>query len=282
MKRFYVLSVAACFFAGSFLTSCKKENDSPAGNSSITSIDAKVEDGAKYNSEFDKVKAVMYSGEDDFIAGESKYSNGGFRIQLPATVNPKYLSPIVDEKDLIGSWMKISDKTVLLGGINLEAYDPSGDYLGDFYYMNSSFDLSTNKTGTVLTLWDYEGAVVYCDKDVKLTGSTEEEETMEGSTVKLKVKANAALKKGWNFIYMTMDITIKANGGTVTSSTGTVSIITSKPDGMKWYYEDDAFDDFDLSGTNFKSFTPGTDRQLSNDVQKILSKYRFFTKTKSY
>ena len=289
MKRFYILSIVAYFFAGSVLTGCSKDDEAP-GNSSITFIDAKVENGTNYNSIFDKVKAIMYYGKDEneFVVAEGKYSNGGFMIQLPATVDPEYLSPIVDggkigdEEIIMEDWIEISDKTVKGGGISLQAYNQSGDYLGDFYYLNSSWDVSSNKTRTMITISVSEAGFVYCDKDVKITGSTELEEEVEDTQVKVKVKANAGLKKGWNIIYLTIDISIKKNGESLSSS-GIASITTSKPGEMKWYFEDDMDDFF---GINYqKSYVADGDIQLSQlsqiskNLQQVVSKYRLFPKS---
>ena len=51
-------------------TGCKKDKDAP-GNSSITTIIAKVENGSNLN--LDNVKAVV---DDDYVVIENKYASG--------------------------------------------------------------------------------------------------------------------------------------------------------------------------------------------------------------
>ena len=134
MRKFCILCVIACFCAGIVFTGCNKD-DGPV-YSSITSINAKVENGSKHN--FDNVKAVMYYDYwEEYVVAEGRYTNGGFSINLPESVKQMYLSPIVesDDEDLFPGWLKVSDETVMGGSIDLEGYK-SGNYMGDFYLAN--------------------------------------------------------------------------------------------------------------------------------------------------
>jgi hypothetical protein len=258
--------------------SCGKDDD-PPGNSSISTIDVKVEKGTTYD--FDKIKAFVYTDDDEISLKvaevDYKKSSGTFSFQLPSTVDAKYLMPIIEEEQFIEKWMKISDRSVMLGGLSIEAYE-SGDKMGEIVYGSSSWDMSTNKSGITISMSISAGGVIYCDKDVKITGSTEQEVEVEGYDykVKAKAKANVGFKKGWNVLYMTVDVSLKTTGDKVTSSSGSISITTSKPNDMKWYYEYDT-DFLNIFGT---ANQPDVNIQLVKDHLKAYSKYSLFPKIK--
>ena len=268
MRKFCILCVAACFCAGIVFTGCNKDDDTVY--SSITSINAKVENGGSYN--FDNVKAVMYFDDwDEYVVAEGRYTNGGFSINLPESVNQMYLSPIVesDEDDLFPGWLKISDETAKGGGIDLEGYK-SGNYMGDFYLTN----ITETDTETSYSLSMSEAGFIYVDKNVTLKGSIIEKDYIEGIEVPMEASANAALKKGWNILYVTMSLSVKVTTKGITAS-GKVIITTKKPGGLKWYFEDD------LGVLSMqKSYQSENKRQFDTDAQKIISKYMPFSKSK--
>jgi len=272
-KKFYALSVVACFCAGIVFTGCNKDDDPVY--SSITSINAKVENGTMYD--FDKVKAVMYNDhdEEEFVVAEGNYTNGGFLINLPETVDQRYLSPMIEQdgEELFPEWLTISDPSVMGGGISLEGYK-SGSYQGDFYYMN----MTQSESLTNYSLSMSEATFLYVDKNVTLKGSHTETERIEGIQVPIKFSANAPLKKGWNILYLTVNMTIKISG-TQISANGTTTITTKNPGGLKWYYEDDMGDIFAISSVQ-KSNQPEIAPIFGIDAQKMISKYRIFSRTK--
>jgi len=267
---------------GFVFTQCNKDKDA-SGNSSISSINAKVENGSDYN--FDNVKAVMYYGDsgDEYVVGQSKYTSGSFTIGLPETVDKMYLSPLVetDDDEVSLDWVTISDKTVMGNGINIEGYQ-SGSYIGDFYYGSAS----QNSTATNFSMIVIEGAFVYVEKEVTMTGSTTETDVVDGIRVPMNSSANVTLKKGWNIVYTTMSISMKANSnGDITSMSGTTSLTSKNPGGLKWYYQDDFGGDI-LQTSPMQTSSALRSSQLdvtpkfSADIQKLASKYRLFQKSK--
>jgi hypothetical protein len=201
MKQKYFLSAAClCLCAELAFTSCNKDDDGPEA-SPIESITATVENGSSYD--LDQVKALIYyeNGIDEVVSG--KYTNGGFTLALPKTIDAKYLELIFEEKELKDG-MKVSDPNVKITLLDrIEGYK-SGDRVGTFMYIKEPSASS-----------ETEGTVVYTDRDVVITGSV----TLSGYTEVM----NISLKKGWNMMYYTETAT------EMTTS-------TSDPGGLKWVF----------------------------------------------
>jgi len=281
MKKMCLLSVV--FICSGFVfTQCNKDNGA-SGSSSISSINVIVENGSNYS--FDNVKAIMYYGNsgDEYVVGQSKYTSGGFTVGLPETIDKTYLSPIVDTDDegVPLDWVTISDKTVMGNGINIEGYQ-SGNYMGNFYYGS----VSQNSTATSYSISVIEGLFVYAEKGVTMTGSTTETDVVDGINVPMNTSANIALKKGWNIIYTASSISMKAdNNGNIISMSGTSSLTSTDPGGLKWYYQDDfGADILQMSSTQTSSALRSSHLDVtpkfSSDIQKIVLKHRLFQKSK--
>jgi len=270
--------VFICF--GFVFTQCNKDD---SGNSSISSINAKVENGSDYN--FDNVKAVMYYGDsgDEYVVGQSKYTNGSFTIGLPETIDKMYLSPIIstDDEGVSPDWVTISDTTVMGNGISIEGYQ-SGNYMGDFYYGS----VTQNSTLLSFSMSMIEGAFVYVEKDITMKGSTTETVDFEGISVPMNGSANVSLKKGWNILFMSISISLKTNvSGDLTSMSGTISLTSKDPGGLKWYFQDDFVGDLlqtspAQTSSVLKSSQLEVTHSFSADIQKLASKYRLFRKSK--
>jgi len=275
IKRFYLLSVVfVCF--GIVFTGCSKDDNGP-GSNTATSINATVYNGSNYS--FDNVKAVMYpeKSSNEYVAGSSSYSGGGFNIDLPGTVNNAYLYALVDENsdELSSSWIKVSDNTAIGNSINLEAYK-SGNYQGDFYYGAES----QNTSLTSFSMSVAEGLYLYVNKDVNITGSATVTDNVDGIDVPTTTSAEVALKKGWNIMYMITSVSIRVNAsGNVTSANGTNLLTTQDPGGLKWYYEDD-FNNLLSVSSALRSSQSGVSAKFLDDIQKTVSKYRIFPKSK--
>jgi len=254
--------------SGIILTGCSKNDDNSGSN--LSSINAKVINGSSYS--FDQVQAVMYYGNGyEFDVDASNYSNDGFSIKLPATVDNMYLEPMVDINDDDLAWITTSDNTVVGNGISVEGYE-SGSYMGDFYYGTTS----QNQTSTSINIYMAQGTYVYVDKNVTITGSTTDTEETDGLSVNVKSTANATLKKGWNIMYYTFSISANVNSST---ATGTLSITTQAPTGLNWYYEDDFNNILGVASTLRSSQLQATP-YFSAAMQKIISKHRLFPKLK--
>ena len=224
MKKFCLLSVIACFFAGIVFTGCDNDDDGP-GVSSINSITAKVEKGSEFD--LDVVKAVMIFGdEEEYIVAEGNYTNGGFTIILPSEVDDRYLEGIGDD---MPEGIKISNASARIGAINLEGY--KNDVYED-YFFHAKIEIS-DKIFSLIA-----GGFVYVDRDVTVTGS--HSEPIEDSDFTLTVTFNTLFKRGWNAVYASLAMSEKE------PNIITVRAVTKNPGGLKWYYAGGEMDLLDL------------------------------------
>jgi len=171
-----IVAIAMMFFSG-----CQKDKTSLESGGFNGLIATQVESGSDYNQYFKQVWAIIgprLNGTtltwDDVIV-KGTYSNGGFTVNLPATVKSQHLKSISDyfEKDLkISGDLKYSASSARITEVELFAFD--GDNAWYDYFVNSDADKSKP------TYCFY----VYVDEDVNVTG---------GPTV--------SFKKGWNRLY---------------------------------------------------------------------------------
>jgi len=216
-----------CVCIGLMFAGCDGDDDDDNGNGLVSGwfdgkITAQVVNGNAYNNLFSSVEAFASPRStmcDNFIYFIVKgvYSNGGFTINLPQTIDDKYLVRI-DEAVFITDWnddyfdgddIKISNRNVKTLQIwNFEGYDSQGDWVDNFLYI---------KEGEFL--WWTRAFFWYVDRDVTITGTADG--YYEGDTW------NVSLKKGWNIVY-------RINNDHQHE-------YTTKPvDGMKWYRLEDA------------------------------------------
>jgi hypothetical protein len=190
-----------------------------------------VESGSSYNSSIDTVKAVVDINNVYFTIASEKYNNGGFTISLPQTVDDKYLEKMTTD---MPEGITINDSQVKGCGIELKGYK-SNQALGIFQYTLTNDADAGN-----------EGAYVYVDKNVTITGSYSE--SLLGATI--KVVYDLSLKKGWNLAYMQ----------TTTSETNmsaTLKISNEKISGLKWFFVEDEDSAYSLSGQSKSATTTG-------------------------
>jgi len=268
MKRFCFLSVAACFVAGSVFMGCNKDDDGP-GNSSFTTIDAKVEKGTTYS--IDDAVAVMNDLENESaeVVAEAKYVAGGFKMKMPATVDPKFLESIGTDAP---KGIVISDKTAKIGNAELVAFK-SPDFKDAFSYMKAS--VKSNDTGTSIDFSIAMALIVYADKKVTMKGTFEDltdyeelEDLFSEFGAKFVATANVGLNPGWNYMFVTMNLSVKVNLLTQTvTGAGSVSLTSKNPGGLKWYYGDEGWNEFNNFGK-------------TKNFQKAFSKINDFSKLK--
>jgi len=142
-------------------------------------IEAQVFNGDAYNSVFTTVKALanIYSdGTENYFKGveiaTGSYSNGGFTLNLPETMNNQYLNKIDDELDL-GAGLTFSDANAKITAIIIQGYNSAGKAIGWFEYSSSNI----------------EGVICYVDRDVNVIGANED------------FRVNIRFKRGWNLLY---------------------------------------------------------------------------------
>jgi hypothetical protein len=171
--------------------------------SPVTFITATVENGSSYD--IDQVKGFF--GSYEVVSGN--YTNGGFTLNLPETVDAQYLHPMSDEEYLApleGPGMRISDANAQIAILQIDGYK-SNVRVGNLMYIREP-ELSS----------ETEGEFVYSDRDVTLTGSF----TNRGGYEIIMI---VSLKRGWNIRYYVQ---------TPTETTYS----TSDPGGLKWvFYE---------------------------------------------
>jgi len=208
-------------------TSCTDDNKS--SSSGFTKLDVKVENGNQYNSSIDVVK-LMAEDEDEFYTelASGTYTNGGFSINLPSVEN-NLLSTLFDEEDEedVVFDLKISNKSVKGGSADLGAYKDESA-VGYFWYGKMKGDECVA-----------EGMLVYVNGDVTIKGTVTYRDDYDDEIYTRIAKYNVSLKKGWNYMFATGD---ESKDG----KTYTITITTSNPGGMQWYFEDDYYDyDYD-------------------------------------
>ncbi|MCO5229521.1 MAG: hypothetical protein M9958_00055 [Chitinophagales bacterium] len=140
-----------------------------------------------------KVIAEYYLNGDflDGVIAQAPYSNNGFTIELPATVDNKYLDEIIDffgdYDDIVEGSVSISNKDVLALYIeDVEAFDSKDKEIGEFYLYKYFEDN------------DYYTSWIYVESDVTIKGKVV---TTDDSFEKDIEEYDLALKKGWNVIY---------------------------------------------------------------------------------
>jgi len=206
LKRFVLLPL----FCGLLLTTActeQYENDNGIDNGYYNgddngngdtpfnrTITAVVENGNNYNDIISTVAITLwdYDGRPHTIA-TGTWSNGGFTITLPETLNTALLYPIFYDtpQDL-----NISDPSARWRDVWVRAYDEQQRNRGQFSYWSGDDDA-------------YSGLYLfYVDRDVTITGtqpyfndSDYGEPTIGGYEV-----WNVQLRAGWNRIYVTRKI----------------------------------------------------------------------------
>jgi hypothetical protein len=187
---------------------------SPITGNTIT---ASVENGNAYNGTISTMKAVynindfgkesdgFYYVDGGEVAGTGNYSNGGFTLQLNATIPDAQLSKVTDwAEEFGGATISNTDAKIVFVDF-IVAYNSAGK--GVDYFNLLKFE--DNKEIYAM-LW-------YADRDFSITGGSE--------------KASISLQEGWNYVYV---IDTKNSSGNYISSE-----MTTKPQsGLKWYSEE--------------------------------------------
>jgi hypothetical protein len=232
----FSLSVSAFVCAGFLFTGCNKD-DNGLDSTDITAIDAKVENGNNYNTKVDVVKAMIWVDDASSDTGDGAdhelasgdYTKGGFTIDLPKTVDKKFLAPLSKG---MPDGITVSDTSVNLNSISFSAYK-SGDEVGYFDYISQD---STTYAG-----------YVYVDRNVKISGSGSEGD----SGYKIIYKYDLSFKKGWNIMYMKETEVNNTFSGEATSKA---------PSAMKWSYSE-----YNQSyNYSVRSYNPAANKSISN------------------
>ena len=187
------------------LWSCQKDNAPLVSGAFNGTITASVADGARFNSSFTKVWALVGAEEtssggleaDELIA-IGQYANGGFTITLPSSLNEEHLMNIRDffeDEMRVSGNLKYSNPDAKIAGLDFIAANDSNEWYGFFYSADGD---AAQRTFCF---------IIYADADVDVTG---------GPTV--------SFKRGWNRLYYSSPKSL---------------VTTKEPNGITWYFEDD-------------------------------------------
>lgn len=182
---------------------------------------------------------------DDVIA-ESLYQNDGFTLELPKTVDDKYLFLIVDEIE--GEYTVSDTEAKLLFDIDFMAYDQDENIIGDFW-VEADDDESE-------MMW------VYADRNVTVQG--EDRWFDEYYNEEYIDKVDFSLKKGWNIVYETGTEDYDSSTGITTH---TWISTTKKPSGVNFYW---CFDSY---------YYEGSVKSLESVKSPLSARKNFFSRT---
>jgi hypothetical protein len=193
------------------LCGCDKDDENKDAENESTGVIAnntvtvKIGGGNIYTASIDSVKMFAHYGfETQTKIASAPYSDGGFTLRLPTTVDDAYLMKF----NITSDEVKISNPDVKILSSDdsyIRACNASGEVIGRFDYKNTSKDY---------------GLPMYSNGNVTVTGTTDEYESG-------RVKFNLHLNKGWNMVYVRE---IKTDGKTVREET------TQAPSGLQWSY----------------------------------------------
>ena len=202
-----ILLVVCVLFAG-----CKKADDDSV--ISIDKITAKIDDASKF-SDVKKVKiTALYYENDSWVQAsiaESDFKDGDFTINLPETVDTKYLYSLENLSKVVNVSNKNAKRsnTAQVWGV-----DSENKNIALFEYKKVSESYMTRMT------WDY------VDSDVNISGSSTSTPT---ENMELTITYSLKLKKGWNITYQIETIT-KQGDKTIQKTEYKNSAVS----GLKW------------------------------------------------
>lgn len=160
--------------------SCDKDDDNDGDTNGGNASKITATNVFNGSTNIKTVKALIYweSGENDYgkdAITQAPYLNNGFTLELPTTLEAKYLETF-DADDLEG--IAVSDKNFKSCFLeDLRGYNEDDDEIGYFYLEEENGDN------------DYYTSWIYSDRDVTIKGEDDGE------------KYNVTLKKGWNVVY---------------------------------------------------------------------------------
>ena len=160
--------------------SCDKDDDNDGDTNGGNASKITATNVFNGSTNIKTVKALIYweSGQNDYgtdAITQAPYLNNGFTLELPTTLEAKYLETF-DADDLEG--IAVSDKNFKSYFLeDLRGYNEDDDEIGYFYLEEENGDN------------DYYTSWIYSDRDVTIKGEDDGE------------KYNVTLKKGWNVVY---------------------------------------------------------------------------------
>jgi hypothetical protein len=177
----------------------EEEDEEEEEEEPLQTIVATVENGSDYNGEIDFVKAFMSDNE----IAKGEYTNGGFTLKLPETVNDKYLSDRIFGEDFESY------------GVFINNFDVKGRIL-DIVAFKSDKKVGAFSYGTPAQNY---GVPVYVTDNLYVSGSGIDKNGVSYTY------DNILLDKGWNMVYSKVVDSKK------------VTVTTQPPTDPVWFYE---------------------------------------------
>jgi hypothetical protein len=207
------VAVLAALMPAIICTSCNKDDDDEGGATTVTAIEGTLTGTIPAN--VDELRASVYWGDEwnEYEVGKCAFdATGKFKIDLPATLDSKYLRTIDIDEDAPN--VKVSNPNVKTASItSLRTFKDGERTYGNLSYIDKSAHA--------------ERIYMYADGDVTIKGSGTEKDD-DWTYV---YDYNVTLKKGWNLIYVSSE----ENEAT---KTDTEKLSNNAPAGLKWvYYE---------------------------------------------
>ena len=200
MKKYFLsnLIIAALIISAAFV-SCNKDDDD--GGNTATSITAKIDNASEF-SDVKKVKIMAEYYENntwkEYALAEADFKDGGFTINLPATVDAKYLEPY-DEEEMPQEINVSNTNAKTLWIWSVKGFNSADEQIARFWCgkEDSNSDTSMN--------W------LYTDSDVNISGTNTSTEEEDDVVYEFTVIYSLVLKKGWNVVYDTYSQTKQGN-----------------------------------------------------------------------
>ena len=229
MNKLKFLSLVACICMVTVVLSCNKDEDKP-GSCPVSSINATVVSNSSFNSKIDAVKVVVnpdvhYDEENGpIITGGALIETSNYvdrlSLNLPDDIPNIYLESIFNDSP---NGVKISNKNVK-GTTAFLLGCKSESEVGYFLYIKLDNKGYNYVLVAFADLW-------FVNNDVIITGSNSYKDGNDSYIQKF----NVSLKKGWNYMFTSEDVS--KDGKTIT-----YNYTTSNPGGMMWYFFDYGFD----------------------------------------
>ena len=205
------------------------------GGANIGKITATVEGGAKYNGQIVTVKFMIWDDESDDLVAlvTGNWSNGGFTIELPQTLDAKFLFPLALFAEGIPWWkdnitVSNNNAKITLDFPEILGFDKDDEHVASFKNIKED-----ENSWTEVVYW-------YADIYVNISGSAiiprnppDDDWDEEYYYSEENIVYSLELKKGWNIVYfITSSYTVE-----VGKKGMYLEFTTETVDGLKWVDE---------------------------------------------
>jgi|GEM_PF-1694276 len=206
------------------LTSCNNDEPDRPGTT-VTEIRATNITGDTSGITTVGIRWWSMNGRDYETIAQAPFVNNGFTINLPATLDDRFLHLLRDE---ISEKITVSDENAKMFAMlesGILAFDEDGEEMGAFFFGHEDNDNFHQ------VVW------FYADRNVSITGREEEEFCDFWGCFTTNVEYNLNFRRGWNIAYLVVDQDEK------------MLLTTRRPTGVEfsWYFESwGDWDDWDF------------------------------------